>query len=539
MRHYRVLTLSLLALFLSFAVIAAEPPPGPSAPTAPVELDGRVLFQVRGALAYPAAERAQFINERIARFAADRSLGTRDLRIVDTADRTFVRAGDLVLIIVVDADADVEGLTRQLVAEIHKTQIAEAVERYRQDRSPAALLRAGVSALVATLLLALLVFGTRRLFARLDVVAERRYQARIERLKSETRKIVQAERLRTAIRGAFGAMSGFLQLVLVLVWLEFVLGLWPWTRPAAERVLALVTEPLQAMGVAVLAAIPGLVFIAILVFITRYLLKMARMFFSGIAEGSVAVAHFERDWAWPTYRIVRLLMIAFAVVVAYPHIPGSDSAAFKGVSVFLGIMFSLGSTSVIANLMAGYTLVYRRAFKVGDRVRIGEHTGDVTAMRLQVTHLRSLKNEEIVIPNSIVLTSSTVNYSALAAEHGLILHTTVGIGYETPWRQVEAMLKEAARRTEGLLREPPPFVLQRSLGDFCVVYEINAYCDQPHQSERLYAALHQNILDVFNEYDVQIMTPAYVADPAQAKVVARANWFAPPASPPAPGKAEP
>ncbi len=532
MNRLRVFILSLAVLLSGLAAHAADEPPAPTITTAPVVLDGTELFRVRGALALPAAERAQAISARIAAFAADRSLATSALRITEAADRSVIRVGDQALITVVDADAELEALSRQQVAELHQKRIAEAVGRYRQDRSPAVLLRAAVSAVVATLLLVLLAFGARRAFARLDALAERRYQERIERFRAETRKIVQAERLRTAIRNVFGTMSALLQLALILIYLEYVLSLWPWTRPAAERVLVVVLDPLRTMGVAVLGAIPGLVFIAILVVVMRYLLKVARLFFSGIAAGSVTLANFDRDWAWPTYRIVRFLVIAFAIVVAYPHIPGSDSAAFKGLSVFLGIIFSLGSTSVIANLMAGYSLVYRRAFKVGDRVRIGEHVGDVTAMRLQVTHLRSLKNEEVVIPNSIVLNSSTVNYSTLAADHGLVLHTTVGIGYETPWRQVEAMLTEAARCTDGLLPEPSPFILQKSLGDFCVVYELNVFCDQPHLAERLYTALHQNILDVFNEHGVQIMTPTYVADPAQPKVVAKKDWYLSPAKPP-------
>ena len=182
--------------------------------------------------------------------------------------------------------------------------------------------------------------------------------------------------------------------------------------------------------------------------------------------------NFDSEWALPTYKIVRLAVVAFALVVAYPYIPGSGSAAFKGVSLFIGVMFSLGSSAFIANTIAGYSITYRRAFRVGDRIQVGNVFGDVSEIRLQVTHIRTLKNEEVVVPNSI-LRQNVVNYSALARSRGLILHTTVGIGYETPWRQVEGMLLLAAERTPGLLREPPPFVLQTALGDFCVVYEIN------------------------------------------------------------------
>jgi small-conductance mechanosensitive channel len=536
----RWLAMSLLVLALG--AMAEEPTAPPETATAtatstttavaPVTLDGNVLFKVRGAQAYPAEERAREIGKRIAAFAADDSLPVSSLRIEVKDDRTQILAGNQMLVTVVDADAVLEGLTRPQVADLEFQRIAYAVERYRHDRSPRQLWLAGLSTVVATAVLVLLMFGTRRLVTYLKAATQRRYQRRIAQLESETRKIVQAEHLQAMLLGAFGVANTLVQLALVMAYVEFVLGLWPWTRPIASRVLALVVDPLLTMGTAVLQAIPGLVFIAILWLVTRYALKIARLFFAAIAEGTISLTGFERDWALSTYRIVRFLTIAFAAVVAYPYIPGSDSLAFKGVSVFLGVLFSLGSTSLIANTVAGYTLVYRRAFKIGDRVRIGDHVGYVTAMRLQATTLRSLKNEEIVIPNSVVLGSSSVNYSTLAARNGLILHTTVGIGYETPWRQVEAMLKEAARRTPGLLPDPPPYVLHQTLGDFCVTYELNVYCDQPQQSEQLYTALHQNILDVFNEHNVQIMTPAYRADPAEPKVVAPDHWYLPPATKP-------
>ena len=236
---------------------------------------------------------------------------------------------------------------------------------------------------------------------------------------------------------------------------------------------------------------------------------------------------------------MRAAVIAFALIVAYPYIPGSGSAAFKGVSLFAGVVFSLGSSSAISNVIAGYMMTYRRAFKVGDRVKIGDAVGDVIDMRLQVTHIRSLKNEEIVIPNSEILTGQVLNYSSLAAENGLILHTTVGIGYETPWRQVEAMLLEAARRTAGLGSRPSPFVLVTELDDFAVKYELNAPCGEVRAMQALYTELRHNVLDVFNEHGVQIMTPEYETDPAEPKIVPPAHWYDCPAAPPSPVPPEP
>ena len=191
--------------------------------------------------------------------------------------------------------------------------------------------------------------------------------------------------------------------------------------------------------------------------------------------------------------------MAFGLIVAYPYIPGSESAAFKGISLFMGVVFSLGSSTAIANIVAGYLMTYRRAFKVGDRVKIGTSVGDVIETRLQVTHLRSPKNEELIIPNSQILTGEVLNYSSLARSDGLILHTEVGIGYETPWRQVEAMLLMAAERTSGVTMEFPPFILETRLADFAVIYELNVHCRNAHRMMEIYAELHRNILDVFNE----------------------------------------
>jgi small-conductance mechanosensitive channel len=312
-------------------------------------------------------------------------------------------------------------------------------------------------------------------------------------------------------------------------YLNFVLGQFPWTRGFAVWLFDLVLNPLQTMGDALLAVIPDLVFLVILYFVTRYVLRMIQAFFEGIDRGAIKLSSFEREWAWPTYRILRLVVIIFALVVAYPYIPGSESEAFKGISILLGLIVSLGSSSIIANIIAGYSLTYRRPFRIGDRVRINDSVGDVMEIRVLVTRLRSLKNEEVVIPNTAVLNGEVVNYSTLAQKEGVILHTTVGIGYETPWRQVEAMLKQAAARTSGLLKKPKPFVLQKALGDYAVTYELNAHCTNPKNMAQIYSALHRNILDVFNEYGVAIMTPSYEADPPEPKLVPEDQWYQAPA----------
>jgi len=498
---------------------------------ADVTLDGRVLFSVRGWPAYPAEERARTIRRRIEEIAADPSVVLDSLRTIEMQDRTKVMAGDHLVAGFIDADGAVDGVSRQLLAERAAIKVKEAIAVYRNDRNPRVLLINTLYALGATAVLALVLLTVRRAFRKLDALAARRLRSRIKAFEERSHQIVEARQMRHALQGLLKSTYVLALLVLGYIYLHFVFGLYPWTRPLAARLLEIFLDPLQAMGLGLLESLPGIVFVIVVAIVTRYILRLTRLYFESIDRGAITLARFDREWALPTYKITRLVFIALALVVAYPYIPGSSSEAFKGVSIFLGVVVSLGSSSVIANLMAGYTMIYRRAFKLGDRITVDNLTGDVIERRLMVTHLRTIKNEEIIVPNSTIINSNIINYSTLARSHGLILHTTVGIGYETPWRQVEAMLKLAAERTSGLVKEPAPFVLQKSLGDFAVTYELNAYCDNPHAMAQLYTAMHQNVLDVFNEHGVQIMTPAYEGDPEKPKVVPKDQWYQAPATP--------
>jgi small-conductance mechanosensitive channel len=418
---------------------------------------------------------------------------------------------------------------RQVLAEAYVKKVQDTIEVYRRDRASGNILEGAATALGATLGLIALVLLIRWGFRRLIALVEERFSSRIRELQAKSHDIVRTEWIWATLRGVLRATRLVLVLFLVFFYIELVLSRFPWTRSYAVPLLDLVLSPLRGIGISFLDYLPKLVFLIILFFVARYGIKLLRAFFLGIERGSITFTGFDAEWAVPMYKIARLAVIAFTVVVAYPYIPGSESPAFKGVSLFLGIVFSLGSSSSISNIIAGYMVIFRRAFRVGDRVKIGEQVGDVVEMRLQVTHLRTIKNEEVIVPNSLIINTEVVNYSSLARKGGLILHTTVTIGYDTPWRQIHAMLLLAAERTPGLLKEPKPFVLQTALNDFYVSYELNAYTDRPLEMVQTYSLLHQNIQDSFNEFGVQIMSPHYLGDPAQAKVVPREQWFQPPA----------
>ncbi len=497
--------------------------------TAPVEIDGNTLFRVRGATSLPAATRAANISGRIEAIAADPTIPLTSLRVSEADGLSWIMAGDRPVMTVTEADARLEQLSRQELAIAHLTRLRLTISEYREARKPAAVrehlrdtLMAGLLAALAMAVVLVLNFWSGRLISR---VLERRAGA-------VQKSIVKAERIHDAVRQVRHFITGALLLIILFQFASFALGRFPGTRYLANHLVSLVVDPLRVIGQGALEQLPNVVFLAVLTVVFRIALRVFRALFEAVERGTLRLPGFEADWAVPTYKIVRFAWIAFGVVVAYPYLPGSRSEAFKGVTIFVGVLFSLGSSSAIANVIAGYLLIYRRAFRIGDRVKIGETIGDVTDSRLQVTRLRSLKNEEVVIPNSTILNSEVTNYTALARTQGLILHTMVGIGYETPWRQVEAMLLLAAERTPGILRTPAPFVLQRALADYSVNYEINVFTDRADLLLELYHELHRRVLDVFNEYGVQIMTPSYMADPAQPKIVPSTDWHLAPATPP-------
>ena len=533
--------LLILAFFISMAASgasAAEPAAAPkvvgehTTKTAPVIIDGTTLFVVRGVSAYPAPQRAEAIRSRIVELAANSAMAVSDFAVRDDGDRSTIHIGEFDVMSVYDVDAELENLNRDLLTEIYMQRIAATVSEYRHGRSTGTLLENSLYALGVTVLLGLLIWGARHLFRLLDRWTERHISRGVRELASKSHYLIQAGAIWRIIKSLVRGIRTLVYLALAYFYLNTVLSLFPWSRPAAKVLFKLVLNPLNSLWKGFLAALPDLMFLLVLWFVVRYLIKIVRAFFTGVGSGRIRLESFEADWAEPTYKIVRVAIIAFAIVIAYPYIPGSDSAAFKGVSVFLGVILSLGSSSFIGNMIAGLSMTYRGAFKVGDRIKIGEVVGTVEDVKLMVTRVLTPKNERVIIPNSNILATDVVNYSQMAREVGLVLHSTVGIGYDTPWRQVEAMLVEAAARTDGLLDEPPPFVLQKSLGDFAVNYEINAYCNEANRIPALYSALHANIQDVFNENGVQIMSPAYETDPETPKVVPPEQWYAAPATKP-------
>jgi small-conductance mechanosensitive channel len=300
----------------------------------------------------------------------------------------------------------------------------------------------------------------------------------------------------------FGAYA-----VVLYAYMAFALGLFSATRMVAQTLLGYVMDSATGMAQAAVEFIPSLIFLLVLFFVTRAVIKIMRLAFERVWTGRVQIASFPQEFAQPTFKMLRFLIIVFAIMVGYPYLPGAQSPAFQAVSIFLGLLVSLGSSGAIANIVSGIALTYMRAFRIGDRVKIADSEGEVIGRDTFVTRVRTIKNVDITIPNAMVLSNQIINFSANTKGEGLILHTTVTLGYDVEWKRAQEAMIEAALGVEGILAEPAPFVLQTALDDFYVHYELNAYTNEPQRMSPIYSALHRAIQDGLHAAGIEIASP--------------------------------
>jgi len=330
-------------------------------------------------------------------------------------------------------------------------------------------------------------------------------------------------------RAAIKLTSLGLTVIAVYLWLTFVFGLFPLTRPWGEDLAGFLIDLLTTLTSGALGALPGLFTVLVIFVLTRMLVRTVDGFFGAVERGALSVSWLAPDTAKASRRLTNVLIWVFALTVAYPYIPGSSSDAFKGISVFVGLMVSLGSAGLINQVMSGLVVAYSRALKAGEYVKVGETEGTVSEVGMLSTKVITPKREAITVPNAVLVGSAITNYSRLSEDQGAMVGTTVTIGYDAPWRQVHAMLALAAERTPGVRRLPKPFVLQRSLSDFYPEYQLVVHLDRPETRIRILSDLHANIQDVFNEFGVQIMSPHFMDQPAEKVWVPKEQWHAAPA----------
>jgi small-conductance mechanosensitive channel len=488
---------------------AAPPVAAPTKQTAQTQviLDNRPLFTISaGVLSFTPADRAQGISKRLQTVAQDRLLNLDQIALDDHETSTDIVLQDQVLMTVTDQDAAANAQKRLELAKGRMELIRQAVNDYRTARSGRSLAIDTAKALAVTLVLVVLLALIRRYFPRLIALIESWRGTRIRTIRLQSIELLHEERAVAMLLSLLRFARIVLIIALFYLYIPLVLSFFPWTAGVAERLFTYIETPVVKVWQGVTTYLPNLFFVAVIAICTHYVIRFSRFLFNEVERQNITLPGFYPDWALPSFKIIRFLIIAFAVVMAFPYLPGSDSPAFKGVSVFLGVLFSLGSTSAVANVVAGVILTYMRAFCVGDLVKIADTMGCVTEKTLLVTRVRTVKNVDITIPNAMVLGSHIINYSSSAQ---LILNPTVTIGYDVPWRQVHELLIDAARSTDRIMVEPKPFVLQTALNDFNVGYELNAYTDAPSDMAQVYSELYANIQDRFNEAGIEILSPHY------------------------------
>lgn len=331
--------------------------------------------------------------------------------------------------------------------------------------------------------------------------------------------------LRSLLARIVELMALFLSAALLFSWLSSVLLLFPLTEPVGQRLGGFLGDALGTVGQGLLKQLPGLIVVVVIVALAQAAVQASNTLFRAVSRRQLQLSMIHPETASATRRLVALAIWAFAVVAAYPYLPGSQSEAFKGLSVLLGAMVTLGSSGVVNQLMSGLVLVYSRALRVGDHVVIGQGADAVEGVVQQVgglaTKLVNVRNEEITIPNAVLMSNAIKNYSRLSGSSGTLFSTRISIGYDAEWRQVHALMLQAAARTPGLRVEPKPYVLQRALSDFYVEYELLAHLDRPLQRLQVLSHLHENLQDCFNEAGVQIMSPHFMLQPAQSVMARR------------------
>jgi len=478
----------------------------------PVEIDGKPILLIYAPIAgFTPSDRAIAIQQRIIGLSRNTNMAIEAIHAEDRGTWTEILAGNNRIMGITEGDAKAAERPRVELAEEYTEVLRLVVKQYREDHTWRRYWRgvfyAALASVCLVVLLVVLFFVRRGAGSRIE-----RWLARRE---AEGATVPVALRLKRYFGPPFTALFRTLFWIIALVllqsYLAVVLRFFPSTRYTSYRITNLLFSEFVAFGKSCLGYIPNLLLILCICLVTSYLIKVNKYIFQEISNQRVTIRGFYPDWAEPTAKLTRTLILAAAAIVVFPYLPGSESPAFKGISVFLGVLLSLGSTSAVAHAVAGTILTYMRAFQVGDFVRIGDDVGEVIEKTLLVTRICTQKKEVVTIPNSTVLGGVVVNYSAEARKKGVIFHTTVTIGYNAPWRQVHELLISAALATEDVLCDPEPFVVQTALNDFYVGYELNASTVNPKNMQNIYSRLHQNIQDKFNEAGVEINSPHYTS----------------------------
>ena len=477
-------------------------------PGAPLVVDGDTLLVIyarKGGM-LPEA-RVSAAKSKIYEVGKRLTMFVDSLYVFDSEVSSDVMVGEDVLLSVTDLDALWMGMERVELAETYREVISKKVDQLHETYGLQQKLQSlGWVALIIAVQV-LLIWFIVWLFRRWKFSVTRKLLGRIKSVVIKNYPLLDTHRLGVAIIFIFNLVRLLLILLVVLVGLGFMFSFFPETKTVTYTVLGFVWNPLSDILKSVVAYLPNLFKIIVIIICFHYLLKLVRYFANEVASGRLKINGFYADWAMPTHTLLRVLLYSFMLVMIWPLLPNSDSEIFQGVSVFIGVVVSLGSTSVVGNVMSGLVMTYMRPFRIGDFIRFGDTEGEVIEKSMLVTRIRTRKNDIVTIPNSNMMSSQTSNYTFSAQRYGIIVHTKITIGYDEPWKKIETLLVQAAENTDGIKRHPKPFVRITALDDFYVEYEINGITDRAKTLSTVYSALHQQILDTMHGAGVEIMSP--------------------------------
>ncbi len=479
----------------------------------PIIINNDTIMELYTGLGGRTAQKRALLAETIInKIAEEVNFNVDSLYIINGKYLTDIMYRDITLFSFTESDALFAGSTREELAKTLLTTIKkQSIELNKEHGFFARIKRIGLFTLIiiGQIILCYLII---RLFR---ILRGRAYKLKEKRLKPiiiKDYELINIETELKLIQFLIKCTQYLVILILLILTVPLLFAIFPQTKKVADLLISYILYPIKELWNGIINFIPNLISIIIIVFVIRYLIKGIEYIAGEIAAGRLKISGFYPDWAIPTSNIVRWLLYAFSIVVIYPLIPGGQSDIFKGVSVLVGLIISLGSSSVVGNIMAGLVITYMRPFKIGDRIKLNDTVGNVVEKSAFVTRIRTPKNEIITVPNSFILSSQTTNFSHSARKLGLIIHTSVTIGYDAPWRKVHQLLIDAAKATKGISESPEPFVLETSLDDYYVSYQINAVITDADQTPRIMSDLHANIQDMFNHAGVEIMSPHYRAN---------------------------
>ncbi|KGE12363.1 mechanosensitive ion channel family protein [Sphingobacterium deserti] len=473
---------------------------------------GDTLFRVYNAVgSYTAAERAAAITQRMKTLAANIKFDTDSLTIQKNEENWLLLWQDQIILSINQQDALWANMDAETLVRSRENSIKTAVDQYREETSVKRMLEAVALATLILFILVLIIYsiGKFTLYLRRKTLLGK--GRLFHGIKIRGYVLVSASKQIKFIWTLLAILRWILIISAIYLALPLLLNLFPQTEGYAPVLLGYFLSPLRNVALAVFSYLPNLITIFVICFVFHYLLKLLKFFAQELQNEALTIPGFYKEWALPTYHILRVLLLAFLLVVIFPYLPGSESPIFKGISVFIGVLFTFSSAGALGNIVAGLLLTYMRSFSLGDRIRIGDVSGDIIEKSLLVTRIRTIKNEVVSIPNAQILSNHTINYSADAQELGLIVHVVITLSYEVPWQQVHELAKKAAAKNSRLEKTPEPFVLQTGLDDFYVSYQLNGYTKLPNQQALIYSDLYKDILDVFHEAGIEILSPHYHA----------------------------